>query len=489
MKPQKKKLTDEERTIGQDTVIINNDDIVERFSSLYKALMDMNQDAPLEEDDSEPLAESNADFFRKIIGREVCEDRYIVRRQVARGGMGILFSVYDRDFQRHSVMKVLRSDVKKDNPLLRTFVREARITAQLEHPNIVPVHDLGVMVEDGPFFTMKHVQGESLSQIIGHMEKEDPEYLGKYDITAMLEIFRKVCDALAFAHAKNIIHRDIKPQNIMVGDFGEVYLMDWGLAKKFDEKTSEAKLSKLFGDDLPPPGTIVLKGSPGYMSPEQAGKGGHTLDKRSDIFLLGATLYHMFTYFPPYIGTSIASILKAARECDYLLPEDVCLSPSNMPDDLCRIINKCMAAEKNDRYQSIDDLIEEVDALMYGRMESRYRSLEAGELLIREGEEGDECYIIESGRIRIYKGEGEDRVILNTLEPGDILGEMALITNDVRSASAQAIEPCEVLIMDNTMFQRNLSRLPPWMNTAIMTLAQRLARSDGQLIEMKQKSK
>lgn len=489
MKPNKDNLSEEERKIGQDTVVINDDDIVERYSSLYKALLELSQDPPPESDESEPLAETDVDFFDRIIGRDLSEDRYIVRRQVNRGGMGILFSVYDRDFQRHSVMKVLRPDVKKDNPLLRTFVREARITAQLEHPNIVPVHDLGVMSSEGPYFTMKHVHGESLSQIIAHLEKEDPEYLEKYDTTEMLEIFRKVCDALSFAHAKNIIHRDVKPQNIMVGDFGEVYLMDWGLGKKIDVKTAETKLSKLLQADLPAPGSVVLKGSPGYMSPEQAGKGSHTLDKRSDIFLLGATLYHMFTFFPPYIGTSIASILNAARSCDYLPPEDLCLSPTGMPQELCRIINKCMAPEKSDRYQSIAELVEDIDALIYGRMESRYRSLAPGELLIHEGDFGDECYIIESGSIMIYKGEGDDKVILNTLGAGDILGEMALITKDVRSASAEALEECEVLIMDNGLFQRNLSRLPPWMNNAIMTLAQRLARSDGELTEIKQKKK
>ncbi len=482
MKPDRKDLSSDEKKIGQDTVIIENESIVERYSSLYKALLDIE---PEQEPEEENLTETEADFYEKIIGRVLDEERYIVRRQIARGGMGILFSVYDRDFQRHSVMKVLRPDVKRDTMLIRTFVREARITGQLEHPNIVPVHDLGTIAEEGPFFTMKHVQGEPLNKIISHIEKEDPEYLERYDVIALLEIFRKVCDAVAFAHAKRILHRDIKPHNIMVGDYGEVYLMDWGLAKNIGEITTEIHVGDILGKPAGAPGTIVLKGSPGYMSPEQAGGGDQVLDERSDMFLLGSTLYHMFTFFPPYIGTSISNILKCARDCDYLRPDEVALSPMQIPEDLSRIINKCMSKRKDDRYQNIDELVEEIDALIYGRMESQCRVLKKGEMLIKEGEEGNECYIIESGKIEIFKGEGENKIVLNMLGPGDILGEMALITHDERSASAQVIEDAEVLVLNEDLFQRNLTRLPPWMTSAIMTLARRLANADRQLTEFR----
>ncbi|OVE82645.1 hypothetical protein BVY04_00350 [bacterium M21] len=480
MKPDPEKLDADKKEIGQDTVIINKDSIVERYSSLYESLLEMDDTIDGDAGEADILTEDETDFFRNILGRGLDEDRYIVRRQIARGGMGILFSVYDRDFQRHSAMKVLRPDAKKDLSLVRTFVREARITAQLEHPNIVPVHDVGRLAEEGPFFVMKHVHGESLNRIIAHVEREDPEYLEKYNMTAMLEIFRKVCDAIAYAHAKKILHRDIKPHNIMVGDFGEVYLMDWGLAKSIGEVTTELNLAEILGHPSVP-GTIVLKGSPGYMSPEQAGRGNQMLDERSDIFLLGSTLYHMFTYFPPYIGTSISNILKSARECDYLHPNEATSSPLQMPEDLSRIIEKCMAMRKQDRYQNVEELIEDVDALIYGKMESQYRMYAAGEALLCEGEEGSECYIIESGKVEIYKEEGGSKIVLNELGPGDILGEMALITHDVRSATAVALEDSEVLVLNDLMFQKNLSRLPMWMNNAVMTLAQRLAKADKQL--------
>ncbi len=485
MKPEPDKLrAARKKKVGEDTVVISNENVVERYSSLYKALLELEPENP-EIEAEEVVTSDQAEFFRQILGRGLDEDRYIIRRQIARGGMGILFSVYDRDFQRHSVMKVLRPDVKKDVALIKAFVREARITAQLEHPNIVPVHDLGMINGEGPFFTMKHVQGESLNKIIHHLEQEDIEYLEKYDMFALLEIFRKVCDAVAFAHAKKILHRDIKPHNIMVGDFGEVYLMDWGLAKHLEKRNSKG-----FDPDAThiSPGTVVLKGSPGYMSPEQAGYGDVELDERSDIFLLGATLYHMFTFFPPYIGTSISSILKCARECDYLRPDELALSSLQIPDDLARIINKAMSKHKDDRYQSVEEMVADIDDLLYGRMETECIELEPGQLLLKEGEEGDKCFIIESGKLEIVKGEGDNTVVLNVLGPGDILGEMALITHEKRSASARAIEKSEVLVLDDKLFQRNLSRLPPWMNNAIMTLAKRLTKADRELTKLRQEN-
>ncbi len=481
----KKSSANSSEPIGQDTVIITNDAVVERYSSLYKTLMDIDQPTDTEAPLTGQIAEKEEEFFYEIIGREPGDKKYVIRRQFARGGMGVLYNVYDRDFRRQTVMKVLLPDLKKDTTLIRAFVREARITAQLEHPNIVPVHDLGYFGEEGIFFTMKPVQGESLNDILYQLEVENPRYTTRYDFYSLLNVFRKVCDAVAFAHANGVLHRDIKPHNIMVGSFGEVFLMDWGLAKHVGESTTDMPMPDFLVDT--PEGeqgdAIVLKGSPGYMSPEQAGQGTAELDERSDIFLLGATLYHMFTFFPPYIGSSLTTILKSARDCDYMELDEAAFGNLEIPDALIRVIRKAMASEKKDRYQSVSELIVDMDALIHGKMETESQTFAVGELLIKEGDEGGPCFIIVRGGVEVYKGSGDSKTTLGVLGPGDIVGEMALITHRPRSASVVALRETEVMVMNNELFERNLSRLQPWIRTTVTTLAERLAKADQKLAE------
>ncbi len=474
----------EETAIGQDTVIISNDTIVDRYSSLYKALMDMEVATDTDLRETQELTEKEGEFFYEILGRKAEDNKYVIRRQFARGGMGILYSVYDRDFRREAVMKVLLPDLKKDTTMIRTFIREARITAQLEHPNIVPVHDLGHLNDEGIYFTMKPVQGESLNDILYQLEVENPRYTTRYDFYSLLNIFRKVCDAVAYAHANGVLHRDIKPHNIMVGSFGEVFLMDWGLAKHIGEATTDIPLPDFDddGDDAEEQmNAVVLKGSPGYMSPEQAGIGDGILDERSDIFLLGATLYHTFTFFPPYIGSSITTILQSARKCDFMALEEISFGGMEIPHALARIIKKCMAKEKHDRYQSTQELIDDLDALIHGKMDTESRIFAAGEMLIAEGDEEGPCYIIVRGGVEVYKGSGDNKTTLGVVGPGDIVGEMALITHRPRSASVQALQETEVMVMNNEQFERNLSRLQPWIRRTIVALAERLSTADQQL--------
>ncbi len=470
----------DKRSIGEDTVVISNDTIIERYSSLYKALMALDGTGEIEV--PADLTDKEEEFFYELLGRKQGEGQYVVHKQFARGGMGILYHVFDRDFQRHTIMKVLLPGLKTDSTLIRAFVREARITGQLEHPNIVPVHDLGFLPGHGIYFTMKHVQGESLNDILYQLEINNPAFEKRYDFYALLNIFRRICDAVAYAHSRKIIHRDIKPHNIMVGNYGEAMLMDWGLAKRIDEITTDIPISQLTEGDADVTDAVILKGSPGYMSPEQAGRNNAPLDERSDIFLLGATLYHVFTYFPPYVGATITTIITSARNCDYLPPRELSFGQLQLPEDLCRIISKCMQPEKEDRYQSVPELIADLDALIHGKMDYEHRSFKAGELLMQEGDKADLCYIIDRGKVEVYKGQEPHRTILNTVGRGAIIGEMALITHGPRTASVVALKDTRVLVLNHELFDRNLSRLPPWMKRTVTTLAERLGAADARFV-------
>ena len=402
--------------------------------------------------------------------------------------MGVLHYVFDQDFARHAVMKVILPELKDDHELVVDFVREARITAQLEHPNIVPVHDLGYFPGQGLYFTMKFVEGQTLAQVLEKVEAGDREACAHYDFCGLIDIFRKVCDAVAFAHSRQIIHRDIKPHNIMVGDFGEVLLMDWGLGRNFGAPDQPRAHRR----KLPPlPNGLgyhsetssgVLKGSPGYMSPEQARGENARLDQRSDIFLLGATLYHCFTFFPPFMGPRMEDVVGNACECNYIRPEELHYGRAEIPDEVCRIINRAMAPNPDDRYQHVTELIADIDSLMHGRVKVPRRHYTAGDYLMREGEHGHESYVIISGSVEVFKERDGTKTVLGRLGKGDIVGEMAMILDNPRSASVVALAPTETMVLTKELFEGALRKMPPWMARTFVSLTERLRRADERLV-------
>ena len=235
---------------------------------------------------------------------DLASTRYRLLERIARGGMGVVYAAQDENLQRRVALKVL--DVPgTDGDLANRLVREARVLAALEHPGIVPVHDVGTLADGRVFYTMKFVEGQRLDKYIESVTS----------IPDRLRLFLRICDAVAFAHARGVLHRDLKPANIMVGPFGEVLVMDWGLAKilrSVDSNAAQAadpdatifeepKQSALSGDSteisvVTGHGTIL--GTPGYMSPEQARGDVELLDARSDIFSLGALLRFILTGNP-----------------------------------------------------------------------------------------------------------------------------------------------------------------------------------------------
>jgi len=228
--------------------------------------------------------------------------RYQLLEHVARGGMGVVYAALDETLDRRVALKVL--DVPAANgDLARRLNREARVLARLEHPGIVPVHDVGTLADGRVFYTMKFVEGQRLDK---HIEAVT-------SLPDRLRLFLRICDAVAFAHARGVLHRDLKPANVMVGAFGEVLVMDWGLAKILREQLAEAPeenpeatiLHAPIASDGPADATQATQvtgqgtvlGTPGFMSPEQARGDVAHVDERSDIFSLGAVL--RFLCAPP----------------------------------------------------------------------------------------------------------------------------------------------------------------------------------------------
>ena len=241
---------------------------------------------------------------------------YELGRILAKGGMGAVLSARDNNIQRTVAVKVILTGAEATDEHVHRLITEARITGQLEHPNIVPLHELGVTADGVVYYTMRLVEGITLSEVLEKIRLKEQAAITKYPLRTLLTIFQKVCDAVAFAHSRGVVHRDLKPDNIMLGEFGEVFVMDWGLAKRlrgdagaFETTSRTAKqVAELLGDGFKTLSGQV-KGTPRYMAPEQAEGRVEDIDERTDIYALGAILYAMLTLHPPVTGESVNEVL------------------------------------------------------------------------------------------------------------------------------------------------------------------------------------
>ncbi|MGE0430775.1 MAG: tetratricopeptide repeat protein [Planctomycetota bacterium] len=293
--------------------------------------------------------------------------RFVRTGELGRGGLGRVDLADDVRLQREVAIKVLLDTADAES--IAEFVEEAQISGQLEHPNIVPVHELGFDARGVPYLVMKRVQGETLADIAAaRRAQRGAAGLDALQRDHILEYFLKVCDAMAYVHARGVIHRDLKPANVMVGEFGEVLVMDWGLARPIGAaETGRVVRTDRRGDDnrdLTLDGTVV--GTPGYMPPEQADGRLDEMDARADVFALGAILYSLLTGEVPYTGRNVNEVLvKAARH--ELTPPGRRAPHAGIPRELDAIVMKAMAADRADRYASASELRDDIDALLTSR--------------------------------------------------------------------------------------------------------------------------
>ena len=281
-------------------------------------------------------------------------DRYRFIRSIGFGGMKAVLLVEDRDTGREIAMAMMPDYRERQKRDLERFVTEARITAMLEHPGIVPVHDIGVDASGSPYFTMKYLRGKSLDKVIKKLRTGDAETVNYYTLFRRLQIFIRVCNAIDFAHSHGICHLDIKPMNINIGDFGEVVVLDWGLARTLDEN-GHAKL-----DELRP------KGTPGYIAPEYLNRESAVqVGIRSDIYSLGGLLYTLLTLEAPLAGLEVEDILRHTAIGD--LPRPSRAAPGrDIPVALDAVCMKAMAHNPADRYASVTELRNEINVYMAG---------------------------------------------------------------------------------------------------------------------------
>jgi serine/threonine protein kinase/Flp pilus assembly protein TadD len=319
------------------------------------------------------------------------DSRYRLDGEIARGGMGAILKGRDTDLGRDLAIKVLLDAHKNKPEVVQRFVEEAQIGGQLQHPGIAPIYELGQFADKRPFFAMKLVKGETLSKLLA--DRKDPvAERGKF-----IGIFEQICQTMAYAHSRGVIHRDLKPANIMVGAFGEVQVMDWGLAKVLqvggvaDEKKSQVlkqgqsiiqTLRSGVGSDSP--GVIgsvgshtqmgSVMGTPAYMPPEQALGEIDRMDERADVFGLGAILCEILTGKPPYVaddGTQVYRMASRGKLKDAFERLDSCGADA----DLIQLTKDCLKLEPADRPRDAGMLSERVTGYLES-VEARLRETE-----------------------------------------------------------------------------------------------------------------
>lgn len=261
--------------------------------------------------------------------------------------------VHDADTNREVAMAMMPDFRDRPQSDLQRFVREAKLTASLEHPYIVPVHDIGTDKSGSPYFTMKYLRGLPLSTLVSRLYQHDPQTVAEYPQARLLRLFVRICQAIEFAHAQGYCHLDLKPGNINVGEYGDTYILDWGLARAVDSS----------GNVIAEACAIKSAGTPGYMAPEQITNEAGVQGVKSDIYALGALLYTLLTLKSPAGNLPKEQVFQQTLNGTFPRPTEAAENAELIPESLEAVILHAMAANPDDRYNSVKEL--RTDILAY----------------------------------------------------------------------------------------------------------------------------
>jgi serine/threonine-protein kinase len=394
--------------------------------------------------------------------------RFRLQGEIARGGMGVVLRAHDPELDRALAVKVVLPQYRDDPAITHRFVGEARLAGQLQHPGVVPIHDLGQLDDGRPFFAMKLIEGRTLAELLG--ERPHPGH----DLPRFLRYFQAVCQAIGYAHSRGVIHRDLKPANVMVGAFGEVQVMDWGLAKRLSPPPAAADVSTPEVSGPPPaagdpertslhlaaapavgeasgtqPGSVM--GTPAYVAPEQASGEVQRLDERSDVFGLGAILCEVLTGQPPYVATGAIQLHRMAARAD-LADAQARLRGCGADGELVGLALACLAPQPADRPRNAEAVAEALTAYLDG-VQARLRQAELAEAEARALAAGEArrrrlalaltativlAVSLGAGTALWYQGNRQARQSQVAHDVGDALGRVAELRERARAGTAES---------------------------------------------------
>jgi len=397
--------------------------------------------------------------------------------EIGKGGMGAVHDAYDTELGRHVAVKVMEPGAALSPEAAARFSFEARLMGRLEHPFIVPIHELRAEDnERAPHFVMKLVEGVNLA---AWMRANDNGAKGPAAITASLDqtlsFLIKVCDAIAFAHSRAVLHLDLKPANVMVGEHGQIYVMDWGVAME-GVRGADGRLR-------PREGVHGIRGTPGYMAPEQIDERMARVDERTDVYGLGAILYELLTTHTPYEPLGGPADLVFIREHQVTPPQE--RAPHRvMPPGLCAIAQKALAHDMEQRYSDVMSFRMALEGFRKGGGWFETKHFSPGDVIVREGDTGDEGYILTEGRCAVEQGRDEARTQLAELEVGDVFGEAAVLAGKARTASVIALTQVTVQVITRAAIERELEGRG-WLQAFVRTIAERYVEVDAERAELR----
>lgn len=290
--------------------------------------------------------------------QQPAEDNHIIGKAIAEGGLKIVYVARDRRTGREVAMAQIKPDLESQENIER-FLREARILANLEHSNIVPIHEISQTKEGRLFFTMKLLEGETLADVLRKLGEGDPAYAQRFPLHRLINIFMRICDAMKYAHTRGVVHLDLKPENIILNDFGEVSVIDWGIAR--DLNSEEESNCLQIDSPLYTPLTKPLEeprhisGTPGYMAPEQISGSYEDVSVRTDIYALGAVLYAILFQKRPNYGYDLEETLERTKSGE-IAASDKKTKRKTVSRSLMAIAQKAMQAKPRQRYANVDEL-------------------------------------------------------------------------------------------------------------------------------------
>ena len=309
-------------------------------------------------------------------------DEYAVEAELGRGGMGVVYRAFDPRLRRHIALKLMHQEATAAN--LTRFREEAQVTAQLQHPSIVPIYGIGQTKSGEIYYTMRLVRGQTLTEVVSehraHVAGGDPEAPEGWTPFKLLQMFVTVCRSVSYAHDRGVVHRDLKPSNVMIGAYGEVNVLDWGLAKFLGSSARDG----LSGAHEPTPAEGILRegvvqagtivGTPAFMAPEQAYGRSPNVSFSADVYSLGAILYYILTGTPPRHGTAAEVMEQLTRRTS---PPQLRTSEPGISPDLDRLCMSALASEPSERLGSATLLADSVEGHLEGRSLSTPRAQDA----------------------------------------------------------------------------------------------------------------
>ncbi len=405
--------------------------------------------------------------------------QYALGGMIGEGGAGQVFLGVDRDLRRSIAIKVLHENHRQNPLLLRAFLEEAIITGGLEHPNIVPVYHLGYSDQLGPYYVMKRLDGITLGTALQGLRRADPEMEARFDLDRLLQVFIEVCQGVVYAHDRQVIHCDLKPNNILIGHYGEVLLVDWGLAFVMGEAGAGQARAQFWS------------GTPGFMAPEQVVGDMAQYDARTDVWALGGILYAMLCLARPFVGKTKHETLEAVMTGELLLPSRRNAN-RKIPEGLERIAMRALSKKKEDRYPSVAEMMADVENHLAGRRLLRQRA-ELGQRALNEMRHllepisGTEA-IVDGLQARIMTASAKPQTTAWRRDLVELREGLAAAYRDAVKIGVEALEagayhpPLEALVGD--LYWRVFKRLYPARapaNREIQSIATQMLRKIAEI--------